>query len=136
MGIIAYTIEQAKNGRLCFVLTYDEDIAGPVRQLSSEYPNIRGLEECLVNPDYLQMNGNRRILISPAVLGQLYSMETTKNPSHYALTTMVPLGDGQIQMIDSIHPIDGGIRFNEGDVRRSVILVSDRQVLLEAKVLY
>ncbi len=138
MEVIAFVYEQAENERECYVFTYDEDEVSPVKSLASQYPHIHLAEESL-QPARRLMNefdtedhqANRRpVLMFPDVLGELYSMEPTIEPSYYVLAARAPLAGGTEEVWLSTHPLESGTKLEEGGATRYPLLVTDTSKLI------
>ncbi len=139
-GVVALAMEQAKNSRMCYVFSYDSHVVEPVKLLSLESPCVHCTEES--GPDAKNMTSlfsrNRgqhakRLLIPPQFLGELYSMPSSTEATHYALTTKVPFGDTDMDMMVSIRPFKGKIAFEENGASRHAlhIIDSDREIDLK-----
>lgn len=130
--LLAFVIEQADNQRTCYVCSEDEDIIGPAKDLASRNPNVRYVGKSMERPSVLA-GEEKPIFISPPALGKLYGMPTQTAEADYALTTRVPLAGEDVEMVVSVHPVEGPVRFWEGDASRRILMVYDMTEEFNAK---
>ncbi|MBI2085368.1 MAG: hypothetical protein HYT71_02545 [Candidatus Aenigmarchaeota archaeon] len=131
--LLAYAMEQTANNRTCFVFSYDEDIRGPVHQMSLKNPYIHIVDDAVEDPAILADAGKEHILIPRKLLGTLYGFAGSAKPDHYLLSTRAPFENVKARVAVSIHPVKGEIRLEEGDASRQFLWIYDTEEYLESK---
>ncbi|MFH0889627.1 MAG: hypothetical protein V1836_00600 [Candidatus Aenigmatarchaeota archaeon] len=122
--LLAFTLEQAENSRQCYVFSRDEDIIGPVKNLSKKYPCIHYVGYGVERPSLL--SGKRKpVLITPEVAGTLYNLEQNEPLENYLLSAKVPFAGEIVDMMVSVHRVEGAININEKEASRHLLNVSD-----------
>lgn len=126
--IITLALYHARNGSICYVMTYDDDIRAPLAQAMKEYTNLRLCRQSLHPAGAIVMEMEERgeaLLFPPEILGAIYGMATPRAPEYYLLAAKVPLAGKLEEAALSIHPIQDCIRKEESGVSRYRIFPVD-----------
>ncbi len=131
--LLAYALEQADNGRICIVFTYDEDLIGPVSNMASKNDRVKYVADAAFPLHPFVHSGEMPLLIPSKVLGELYALQSCETPSQYLLTAKAPFLGERVDVAVSLHQIEGRITFEEGDASRHVLVTNDVDELFSVK---
>lgn len=128
MEILAFALEQAENKRPCWVFSYDEDIAGPVRELAPRTHCAYLVKESAQNADaVMEATGakHKPIFLPPWLVGEFYKTPTCVEAARYVTTAKVPFAGREEEFAVSVRPIGNDMKFREGNVSRYVLYSID-----------
>ncbi|MBI4177387.1 MAG: NYN domain-containing protein [Candidatus Aenigmarchaeota archaeon] len=131
-NILAFAIEQAENGRPCYIVSRDRDLTPPVEKLSTRHPSIHVVGDKVYSPVDISKPA-KPLLMRPDLVGELFNMKQKEPFDHYMLTTKVPFAGEEVDMVVSMHPVEGRITAEEGKASRHFLYVWDQDELTGLK---
>ncbi|MBI4014847.1 MAG: hypothetical protein HY365_02740 [Candidatus Aenigmarchaeota archaeon] len=131
-SVVAHAIEEARNGKECYILSGDEDIIGPSKALQEMFPNshVPGefaitLKDATVHSLTADGSPHAPIVLLPEALGILYGIPGSSQTDYYLLCAKVPYGGKTQEVGVSVHPMGKSFTFEDASVKRYPVLVMD-----------